>query len=74
MCKESLISVTSQKYNSKYCGDRIVLEKNSWKKFYYCIFLMLFSDNTEKPYKTKQFDKNECMAIVLKDTIGNELT
>lgn len=74
MYKESLIPVTSQKYNSKYCGDKIVLEKNYRKKFYYRIFLMLFSDNTEKSYKTKQFDKNECMAIVLKDTIGNELT
>ena len=71
MYKESLIPVTSQKYNSKYCGDKIVLVR---KKFYYRIFLMLFSDNTEKSYKTKQFDKNECMAIVLKDTIGNELT
>ena len=71
MYKESLIPVTSQKYNSKYCGDKIVLAR---KNFYYRIFLMLFSDNTEKSYKTKQFDKNECMAIVLKDTIGNELT
>lgn len=71
MYKESLIPVTSQKYNSKYCGDKIVLAR---KKFYCRIFLMLFSDNTEKSYKTKQFDKNECMAIVLKDTIGNELT
>ena len=71
MYKESLIPVTSQKYNSKYCGDKIVL---AGENFYYRIFLMLFSDNTEKSYKTKQFDKNECMAIVLKDTIGNELT